>query len=97
MTPVRFLQPAEVEMIEAAMYYEEQAGELGNLFLSTLEDAVSNICANPKAWPIISRDIRKRIVSRFPYSILYRIDYRDIVILAIMHQRRRPDYWIGRV
>ena len=97
MTPARFLQPAEVEMVEAAIYYEEQAEGLGTLFLSTLEGAIRNILENPNAWPITSNDIRKRIVSKFPYSILYRVESREIIILAIMHQRRRPGYWIDRV
>ena len=36
-------------------------------------------------------------VSKFPYSILYSIRERDIMILAIKHDRRDPDYWRYRV
>ncbi len=96
MTSVHFLRPAEVEMMEAALFYEEQTAGLGQLFVSALEIALRSIVENPKAWPILRNDIRKRIVSRFPYSILYRTDGEKIVILAVMHQRRRPNYWLDR-
>lgn len=97
MIPVRLLRPAEVEMLKAATYYDQQANGLGQLFLSSLETAVNSIIDNPNAWPTIRSKIRKRIVSKFPYSILFRVDSNEIVIMAIMHQRRRPDCWLDRI
>jgi len=41
--------------------------------------------------------IRKRPVHRFPYAVLYRVDPDEIVVVAVMHQRRRPDYWRSRI
>ena len=32
-----------------------------------------------------------------PFGILYRIDPHEIVIIAVMHLRRRPGYWADRV
>lgn len=92
----RFLFPAEIEMFDAAVFYEKQVAHLGDSFLSILETAVSDLCAQPESWPDIGDGVRKRPLRRFPYSVLYRIDEEEIVIVAVMHQRRRPYYWIER-
>jgi len=97
MSPARFLLPAEVEMIEAAVYYEAQVPGLGDAFLAKIDSAVRDIRERPTAWPAIGGDIRKRLVHRFPYAVLYRVDPEEVVVVAIMHQRRRPDYWVGRI
>lgn len=96
MIPVRFLRPAELEMLDAAQYYENQAKGLGYDFLDQIDIAVRGIRENPERWPIIRGDIRRRLVQRFPYALLYQKESEGIVIQAVMHVHRRPDYWIGR-
>jgi plasmid stabilization system protein ParE len=93
---VRFLTPAEAEMFDAAAYYEMQAPGLGNNFLSVIEGAISEIEENPKTWPEIDQGIRRRLVRRFPYSVLYHIHVDEIIIVAVMHQKQKPNYWIDR-
>ena len=97
MRTTRFLLPAEIEMVEAAVYYEMQVEGLGTAFLAKVKSVVRDVAARPAAWPIVRNDIRKRLVHRFPYAVLYRLDPEEIVIVAVMHQRRRPDYWLGRM
>ena len=97
MKKIRFLLPAEIEMLEAAAYYETRVTNLGENFLTTIERAVSMISEQPKTWPEIGYGIRKYIIRRFPYSILYRVDSEEIVIVAVMHQRQRPYYWFHRL
>lgn len=94
MTPIRLLFPAEMEMRNAAIYYETQVAGLGVVFLTKIEAALRDIASNPEVWPIIKNGIHKRRVYRFPYSLIYRIDANSVVILAVMHQHRRPDYWL---
>lgn len=96
MKTVRFLRPAELEMLDAARYYELQAPGLGDDFLDNIDAAVRDIGANPSRWPIIRSDIRRRLIRRFPYALLYRVDSDEVVIQATMHLHRRPDYWIDR-
>lgn len=97
MKPVQFLNPAEQEMLDAARYYELQALGLGDDFLDKLDSAVLDISNNPEAWPVIRFEIRRRLVHRFPYALLYRVDPDEIVVLATMHLHRHPSYWINRV
>ncbi len=94
---IRFLKPAETEMIEAAAYYEIQVEKLGENFLNILEATVAEIAENPKTWPATEQGIRRRIVRRFPYSILYAIHEDEILIVAVMHQKQKPRYWMGRL
>jgi len=94
---VRFLFPAEIEMLDAVAFYEKQVAGLGDSFLSIIAVAIGDLCAQPDSWPDIGDGTRKRPLRRFPYSVLYHIDEGDIVIVAVMHQRRRPHYWVERL
>ena len=97
MKPVHFLLPAEQEILEAARYYEVQASGLGVDFLAKIDSAIQDISKQPELWPVLRFCIRRRLVHRFPYGLLYRIDPEEIVILAVMHLRRHPNYWINRI
>lgn len=46
---VRFLAPAEIEMLEASAYYEIQANNLGDDFLNIIEEAVNEIAKAPQS------------------------------------------------
>ena len=93
----RFLAPAETEMMEAAYYYEMQVERLGVNFLDIIETAVVEIAENPEVWPEFEQGLQRRLVRRFPYSILYGIHENEIIIVAIMHQKQKPRYWMDRL
>ena len=97
MKPAVFLSPALTEMAEAAMFYDAQVRGLGEAFLDTIDRAVQDIQQHLRRWPVIARGVRRRLVGRFPYGVLYREATTEIVIVAIMHLHRRPDYWLERV
>jgi len=79
MKTARFLLHAEVEMLDAAVYYQAQAAGLGDTFLEKVDSGVRDIAEHPLAWPIVQGDVRKRPVHRFPYSVLYRADPDGVV------------------
>ncbi|MGZ9151241.1 MAG: type II toxin-antitoxin system RelE/ParE family toxin [Nitrospira sp.] len=92
-----FLLPAEEEMIAAAQYYQQQSAGLGSEFLSEVERTVAAILAYPEAAPSVKKDIRRRLLKRFPFGILYSVAADEVVIVAIMHLRRQPGYWEDRL
>lgn len=92
----RLLLPAEDEMLEAAFYYERQSKGLGEDFLRKVHSAIEEIAQHPTRWPKVRGDIRRRIVHRFPYAVLYEDLPQEIVVIAVMHLRRHPAYWIDR-
>ncbi len=93
---ISFHELAESELNEAAEYYESQVSGLGIAFLTEVERATNLIRQNPESSPRILKVIRRKILRRFPYSILYSIVGNSIRILAIANQKRRPFYWRGR-
>ncbi len=94
---IRFLASAENEMLEAAAYYEFRVRSLGGNFLDIVEVAVNEIAEDPFLWMEIHPGIRRRLIRRFPYSVLYSIYENEIVIIAVMHHKQRPKYWLGRI
>ena len=97
MKPVRFHPDAEAEMVDAARWYEIQQENLGKRFLATVQDAANRINFNPLLFSCIENDVRRCLAKSFPFAILFRTRSNQITIVAVMHQRRDPDYWKDRM
>lgn len=87
---------AKVELNEAAQYYEQKEAGLGTAFIAEVERCTAAILEYPRAGPILTDLIRRRLLLRFPYALLYRIKPEQVRILAVMNLKRRPGYWVGR-
>jgi toxin ParE1/3/4 len=97
MTNVVFHPLAEQELVDAATYYEEQKLGLGLKYLKEVEHALRFFIRYPKAGSEVRVSIRRLVLPKFLYSLLYRVFEGDqIRILAIAHHRRRPQYWLNR-
>lgn len=96
MKPVAFHPQAEAEFATASEFYRAERPGLATEFADELNRAVEFVRANPEAGTPIRREIRRWLVRRFPYSIIYREEESQIYILALAHQRRRPEYWSDR-
>jgi toxin ParE1/3/4 len=94
---VAYHPDAEAELIEAASYYEGRVSGLGGRFLQAFDAAIDTILYDPVEWPILEEDIRRYLLKRFPYGVLYSIDGDELQILAVMHLKRHPDYWKYRL
>ena len=92
----RFHALAERELNEAAHYYETEGPGLGFAFLMEVERCIGSIVEHPEAGQIQIGSVRRRLVRRFPYALLYTIKPAGIRILAVMNTKRRPMYWVGR-
>jgi len=93
---VSFHRLAEAELNDAAAHYEASSLGLGLRFLTEIDRCVQGIIQYPEAGPVVLGAVRRRLVSRFPYALLYTQKAGVIRILAIMHLRRTPFYWVGR-
>lgn len=96
MKTTRFHPEAEAEMIAAAAWYESQQQDLGKRFLSCIQDALNKVEINPVLYPTVESDVRRCLTQTFPFGVLFRITPDMIVIVAIMHLHRDPDYWKHR-
>lgn len=96
MKRVEFLSLARDEVSEAYDYYNLQQTGLGKQFAAEVRDAVRRLTQYPLAFPVQRGEIRKCLLQRFPYKLLYAIRHDKILIVAIAHQHREPEYWVSR-
>jgi plasmid stabilization system protein ParE len=82
---------------EAFDYYEKQRPGLGVAFAARVQEVFDRIGANPQLHAAVLADVRKAVVSRFPYSVFYRAEATRVEGLAVFHGRRDPSIWQGRV
>jgi plasmid stabilization system protein ParE len=64
---------AEQELNEAASYYNTASPGLGTAFLDEVEHAVKQILEHPEAAPLVHGVVRRKLVRRFPYSVMYSV------------------------
>ena len=83
MRRVAFHPEADAEITEAARYYEDRGEGLGFSFLLELDASLEQIAANPEAFPLVSHEIRRKPLKRFPYGLLYIIAPDQIRIIAV--------------
>jgi len=94
--PVIILDPAADEINDAAAFYNERVVGLGSQLLIEPERTLVRVTQQPKAGQLMNRDTRRQLLRRFPYAVLYREEEQHIVVVAIMHQHRRSNYWEHR-
>ncbi|MEW6087389.1 MAG: type II toxin-antitoxin system RelE/ParE family toxin [bacterium] len=94
---IRILEIAHLEFKEAKEFCEIEQSGLGSKFENKIEQSLLHIKQFPQAWPPERKEIRKYLVNKFPYKIIYSIQDDKIVILAFAHLHRKPDYWVDRL
>jgi plasmid stabilization system protein ParE len=96
MTALRIHPDARREFNDAVDYYERESPGLGSVFIDEVDAGFGRIQDHPDAAPQIAAGMRKLVLARFPYSIVYEIRSDFTRVLAVAHQRKRPFYWRGR-
>lgn len=96
MIDYRFLPPAEEEMVEASHFYEAESSELGLEFLDDVQRVIDTLREHPKLGQQVGRNLRRALLRRFPFSLIYSEEPDGILVVAVAHQRRRPGYWRWR-
>ena len=97
MKPFHFHPEALLEANESAKFYEEKQEGLGKRFVEALTDAISRIRRRPELFGRVDDNIRKCRILRFPYGVIYRDKKKSVEIIAVMHLKRKPDYWKKRI
>lgn len=92
---------AELDIKDAADWYEDEEAGLGGEFVDELRHVIHRIRELPSQFPDVGRAARRALLKRFPYAIYFLLrgegDDRTVVILAVLHQRRSPSVWKIRV
>jgi plasmid stabilization system protein ParE len=96
MMRVIFTRIATQELEDAVRFYELEYAGLGRIFKEEVKKAALRVAEYPKAWSIERGEVRKCLLHRFPYKLLYSVEEDHVLVIAIAHQHRKPDYWVGR-
>jgi toxin ParE1/3/4 len=90
---IEYHPEVERELDEARNFYENRAPGLGRQFIDEFERQVLRIAATPGRWTLLTRDVRRSLMKRFPYVIYFRqLSPASIRITVVKHQRRHPAY-----
>jgi len=65
-------------------------------FESELKQSVQDLAETALIWPENKPGIRARVLRRYPYTLLYRVQDDEVLLVAVAHQKRRPGYWHER-
>jgi plasmid stabilization system protein ParE len=93
----RFLRAAEAEADEAVAYFDEQRPGLGDRFEQELTDALEVLKQFPRSGKPLTTLVRKLRLRTFRYNLVYVANDNEVVIVAVAHHRRHPDYWQSRL
>ena len=88
-----FTPEARRDLQSAVSWYEDAVRGLGSEFVRAVDAASAEILRFPEAASPVHHDVRKRVLRRFPYSLLYKIEAESIIVLACFHHRRDPTAW----
>ena len=94
---IRFLPVAERELDEAIEYYDHEKEGLGQVFWLDVKHALGHIVAFPNAWRRLSARTRRCRLRHFPYGLIYQVRKHELLIVAVAHLHRKPDYWKNRM
>jgi len=91
--PIIFHRAARAEFDEAHAWYERQQIGLGEEFSERVHDLLTRIAETPLMHQCIYKDIRRAMVRRFPYLVLYRVKSDHVRVIGVFHSSRNPKIW----
>ncbi len=80
-----FIPEAKAEFDEAFSYYEKLVPKVASDLLDDFDAVISRLLLFPENAPMLPQGIRKALLRRFEYNIIYEIQDDEIAIVAFMH------------
>lgn len=93
----RFHPEARAEHLQSARFYERERKGLGRQYLDTIARAVKRIGKSPDSFPVYRSPFRRLVILEFPFTLIYSIEADSVLIVAVAHQSREPEYWTDRL
>jgi toxin ParE1/3/4 len=102
MSVVRLSREAIDELVEVAAWYRARRSGLEMEFLAEIDRVLPLIGRSPASFPRIldlpiDVDIRRALLPRFPYAVIFMELGTELRVLAVAHAKRRPGYWLDRL
>ena len=91
--PVVFRRKVGRDLAAVFGYYEGQSEGLGERFLTAVGSAFDAIERYAQMFAQVHGEVRRALVSGFPYGVFYRVESKRVVVLAVLHTARDPKIW----
>lgn len=91
--PVVYRRQVGRDLAAGFGYYAEEAEGLGEGFLAAIDSVFDAIERYPQMFAQVHGEVRRALVSRFPYAVFYRVESRRVVVLTVLHTARDPRVW----
>ncbi|MFT7721502.1 MAG: type II toxin-antitoxin system RelE/ParE family toxin [Roseateles sp.] len=88
-----FRPQARQEVLDAADWYRQRAPGLDRDFLLAVDAAVQAAASRPLAHPLVEDNVRRVLVKRFPYTVVFDALPDELVVIAVFQHRREPTAW----
>lgn len=87
---------AEVDTLEAASWYEGERVGLGEEFIGELRATFARVEEAPLQFPLVFRQFRRAILSRFPFGVFFILEGDVATVVAVTHLHRHSSAWQQR-
>ena len=94
--PVSFRSLAQDDVEDALSWYGEERPALALEFAESLDAVITRISETPLQFPAVHREVRRALLSRFPYGVFFSVVAGKIHVLAVVHLHRHPGSWKKR-
>ncbi len=94
---VRYHLEAVEEYDRAVSYYAAISPPLAASLIGEVERSIERIVAHPLHGREMRPNIRAVHTRVFPYQVVYMIEDDSATVLAVVHDKREPEYWRHRV
>ena len=96
MYSIIFTQAARAELIDAQDWYEGEVTGLGRRFRQAIDAVIERMSDNPRQFPTVCKNVRRALLRRYPYSLLFVIGDEALTVIACFHASRDPSHWQKR-
>ena len=90
-------EDAELDLADAALWYEVRKPNLGHEFIESVESVLQFLQTSPMTFRLREENVRIALVKRFPYKVIYTLEDNLVIVHAIMHAKRDPNIWVKRL
>lgn len=95
---LQYLAEASDDLLCAVTYYKNCEEELAADFYREVLHVETDVIKMPELWHRIDANYRRKLFKRYPYSLVYRVVNEELIlIIAVAHTSRHPDYWKTRI
>ena len=94
---IRVHSQAQLEINEAFDWYIKRSPDAAEAFLTEIGKSLAQIASQPQLYPFYTKNTRRLVLAKFPYSVIFQEKDDVILIVAVAHAKRRPGYWRRRI